>query len=264
MLARFRSSPGLTSFQEVAYYKEHRMEMVLTNLHTDKLLNKREAGRELKHLHNLMADRDVWLQDKEVAAAKERMAEVKKANTKKGRLLTKRAIEKEETERLAKEGPPLTGLPLFAKLRRDRQAAAEQKESEVATESAVANTKVKKTKPLSQVLARQSTADPNADTTASDVDTVSRNNSTSSIDHHRSRNRKGCSVGFSALSDTFDEVNVDDSSQPNLPEDSFAKPAPKVESKSYTIMKELYRFTTAHSAEVLKLHDKQSAQLKVK
>ncbi len=251
--------------QEMAYYKEHKMEMVLTSLNPDKLLNKREAARELRHLHNLMSDRDVWLQDQAAAAAKDRLAEVKKANTKKGRMLKKRAIEAEEGQRLSDEGA--TGFALFAKLRREREARAEEEATEVEDRSTPDGSgggkKPKKTTLLSQALARQS--DPNADVSSSDAESLSRNNSISGIDGTRGRNRKGCSVGFSALSETFDEIGGNNGSQNELPEDSFAKPAiPKVDgSKSYQIMKELYRFTTAHSAEVLKLHDKHTAQLKV-
>ncbi len=244
------------------------MEINLASLAPTKLLNKREAARELKHLHNLMSDRDVWLKERSVAAAKERLTAVKKANTKEGRMAQKRDLEKQEVERLSKQAEKPRGLALLGQYRRDKQEEADRKKAELdrdreATSSTAA--KPKKTTTLSQLLDRQSQPGASADTSSSDSESVvARSDSVSSVGHNRKRNNKGCSVGFSGLGDTFDEVNGNNVSQADWNDDSFAKPAPpKCDSKSVTLMKELYRFTTAHSAEVLKLFDEQAKMMKV-
>ncbi len=152
----------------MAYYQDIGVECDLTDIDRNKTLNKRESKRELKHIKQLISDRDQWELEHENLKVKEANKLKRKMNTKKGRVAAKKKVEDNETKRLAKKAEleantskshsdKPKGLALFSAYRRERAArkSAEEEPCRKTVSEASGSTATGKVKPLNCVLNRQ-------------------------------------------------------------------------------------------------------------
>ncbi len=245
-------------------------------LDKSKLLNKRESARELKHVMNLMDDRDQWMNEHRELLEKAKLKENKRRATLQGRKEEKRKIEQEEGKRLAdkaKAGERLTGLARLGAYRRRKEEAMLMLEEEK-EKAAFKDSNGKPAKRLSAVLLKQ--ADPLGWTGAdsSDAECISRGSSVSSEKEAQTAGRPKLSVAFADETDDLESGNLNtsimadgDVNNQSVANHSFLRPAlPKgyIKADSLRAMKEVCRMQVQHARNMQTMMDQQNKVLKVR
>ncbi len=97
--------------QEIEYNESVGLEKELPELDEGKTLNQREMKRELKHLLELMSDRDQWLSEQRVKQTKAMIADKRKKATLAGRKKEAQKAEANERERLSQKANTTGEVP---------------------------------------------------------------------------------------------------------------------------------------------------------
>ncbi len=255
--------------QELEYNKEIELDGDLPQLDEGKTLNQREVKRELKHLLELMADRDKWVSDHRVSQVRALFDTRKKKNTKSGRKLEAEKYEAIERQRLldrarmdktvefdVERGPlaaGLAGLPMYMRQKQQLHEYNEVKRMQDRhrrslgrSESTASSTG--SGKPLTQVLTKQSKGKLSRRSKARD-----KARDKAHDDAFKEVNDRGATAKSSFLSgpvaneQSADLMGMSMSSSITKDDSVFAKPEiPRgyVKANTLTLMMETYRKTT--------------------
>ncbi len=211
--------------QEIEYNRDNNVDADLPELDESKTLNQREVKRELKHLLELMSDRDQWESERRVQQVKAIVDTRKKKNTIAGKKLEAQKYEEIERQRLLNKssldantsinfevdhGPRLPGLSGFGMFRKQKQQIREYNKRKQAKE------KLERNKLLSRNSSMSSTGSIKPLTT---------------VLEKQSRGSARGKAQASAQAKAFDEINGDGQER-DLNSDSFVKRLPGATERS--------------------------------